>query len=220
MKIAYIYYDLLNLYGESGNIKMIDKVLTDNKIKHEILYLSLEDKLKFKDYDLVYIGSGTETNQLIALENLKKYKKDIKKYIEEDKFFLSTGNSVDYFGKYIERDQKYDGLNIFDYKVSNDTRKMQDVCIKSNLKIKDIYGFINNSSYIKDNKKYLFDKEGVHYKNFYGTYILGPILVRNPEFLKYFMDKLANKKLKYDLKNETKAYELFVERFKNGGVNQ
>ena len=67
MKIAYLYYDLLNLYGESGNIKMIDKILTDNKIKHEILYLSLEDKLKFKDYDLVYIGSGTETNQLITI---------------------------------------------------------------------------------------------------------------------------------------------------------
>ncbi len=97
---------------------------------------------------------------------------------------------------------------------------MKDVCIKSNLKISDIYGFINNSSNIENNKKYLFDKEGVHYNNFYGTYILGPILVRNPEFLKQFMDKLTGKKLKYDLKNETKAYELFVERFKNHGVNQ
>lgn len=220
MKIAYLYFDLLNLYGESGNIKMIDKVLTDNKIKHEILYLSLEDKLKFKDYDLVYIGSGTETNQLIALDNLKKYKKDIKKYIEDGKFFLSTGNSVDFFGKYIEREEKIDALNIFDYHVKNETRKMKDVCIKSNLKISDIYGFINNSSSMENNKKYLFDKEGVHYNNFYGTYILGPILVRNPEFLKQFMDKLTCKKLKYDLKNETKAYELFVERFKNHGVNQ
>lgn len=220
MKVAYLYFDLLNLYGESGNIKMIDKVLTDNKIKHEILYLSLEDKLKFKDYDLVYIGSGTETNQLIALDNLKKYKKDIKKYIEDGKFFLSTGNSVDLFGKYIEREEKYDALGIFDYHIKNEKRIMKDVCIKSNLKIKDIYGFINNSSSIENNKKYLFDKEGVHYNNFYGTYILGPILVRNPEFLKQFMDKLTGKKLKYDLKNETKAYELFVERFKNHGVNQ
>ncbi len=220
MKIAYLYFDLLNLYGESGNIKMIDKILTDNKIKHEILYLSLEDKLKFKDYDLVYIGSGTETNQIIALDNLKKYKKDIKKYIEDGKFFLSTGNSVDLFGKYIEREEKYEALGIFDYHVKNEKRVMKDVCIKSNLKISDIYGFINNSSNIENNKKYLFDKEGVHYNNFYGTYILGPILVRNPEFLKQFMDKLTGKKLKYDLKNETKAYELFVERFKNHGVNQ
>ena len=55
MKIAYLYYDFLNLYGESGNIKIIDNVLKSNKIKHEILYLSLDDKLDFDSYELVYI---------------------------------------------------------------------------------------------------------------------------------------------------------------------
>ena len=46
------------------------------------------------------------------------------------------------------------------------------------------------------------------------TYILGPILVRNPEFLKYFLNNLTGKKLKYDLKIETKAYNEFVKNFK------
>lgn len=69
MKIAYLYYDFLNLYGDSGNIKIISNILKQNKIKHEILYLSLNDKLEFAEYDLVYIGSGTENNLLIALEN-------------------------------------------------------------------------------------------------------------------------------------------------------
>lgn len=220
MKIAYLYYDLLNLYGESGNIKMIDKVLTDNKIKHKILYVSLEDKLKFDEYDLVYIGSGTEKNQEIALNNLMNYKKDIKKYIKDNKFFLATGNSIDLFGKFIKRNKKYNALGIFDYHVETGTRRMADIHIESNIGIKDIYGFINTDSYIKNNSNELFNSESIKYKNFYGTYILGPILVRNPEFCKYFINSLVGKELSYDLESEIYAYDRYTERYKNGGVNQ
>ena len=201
MKIAYLYYDFLNLYGESGNIKIISNILKYNKIKHEILYLSLDDKLEFDKYDLVYIGSGTEDNLLIALKHLDKYKDEIKKYIEDNKFMLVTGNSVDMFGKKIE-DNK--ALNIFDYEVTKGKRKMEEVYHNK------ILGFINNNSY---NSEYS-DTDIIRNNNFYGTYILGPILVRNPELIKQFLNDLTNKKLKYDLKLETKAYNEFVKNFK------
>ena len=201
MKIAYLYYDFLNLYGESGNIKIISNILKYNKIKHEILYLSLDDKLEFDKYDLVYIGSGTEDNLLIALKHLSKYKNDIKKYIEDNKFMLVTGNSVDMFGKKIE-DNK--ALNIFEYEVTKGRRKMEEVYNNN------ILGFINNNSY---NSEYS-DTDIIKYNNFYGTYILGPILVRNPHLVKQFLNDLTNKKLKYDLKLETKAYNEFIKNFK------
>lgn len=201
MKIAYLYYDFLNLYGESGNIKIISNILKYNKIKHEILYLSLDDELEFDKYDLVYIGSGTEDNLLIALKHLSKYKNDIKKYIDDNKFMLVTGNSVDMFGKKIE-DNK--ALNIFDYEVSKGIRKKEEVYHNK------ILGFINNNSY---NNKYC-DTDIIRHNNFYGTYILGPILVRNPHLVKQFLNNLTNKKLKYDLKLETKAYNEFIKNFK------
>ena len=201
MKIAYLYYDFLNLYGESGNIKIISNILKYNKIKHEILYLSLDDKLGFDKYDLVYIGSGTEDNLLIALKHLDKYKNDIKKYIEDNKFMLVTGNSVDMFGKKIENNK---ALNIFEYEVTKGRRKMEEVYHNN------ILGFINNNSY---NSEYS-DTDIIRYNNFYGTYILGPILVRNPHLVKQFLNDLTNKKLKYDLKLETKAYNEFIKNFK------
>ncbi len=213
MKIAYLYYDFLNLYGESGNIKIIDSVLNYNKIKHEILYLSLDDKLNFDDYDLVYIASGTEENQKIALERLSKYKKDIVKYIKDDKFMFVTGNSVDMFGKKIDA---YNGLGILDYVVKQDKRKMCDVYAASKVTKKKILGFINNNSYVDNIDYNMIEDLGYMYHNLYATYVLGPILVRNPEFLKYFMNKLTNKKLKYDLKLETKAYDEFVKNFRGG----
>lgn len=201
MKIAYLYYDFLNLYGESGNIKIISNILKYNKIKHEILYLSLDDELEFDKYDLVYIGSGTEDNLLISLKHLSKYKNDIKKYIEDNKFMLVTGNSVDMFGKKID-DNK--ALNIFEYEVSKGIRKKEEVYYNK------ILGFINNNSY---NNKYC-DTDIIRHNNFYGTYILGPILVRNPHLVKQFLNNLTNKKLKYDLKLETKAYNEFIKNFK------
>lgn len=201
MKIAYLYYDFLNLYGESGNIKIISNILKYNKIKHEILYLSLDDELEFDKYDLVYIGSGTEDNLLIALKHLSKYKNDIKKYIDDNKFMLVTGNSVDMFGKKIE-DNK--ALNIFEYEVTKGKRKKEEVYHNK------ILGFINNNSY---NNKYC-DTDIIRHNNFYGTYILGPILVRNPHLVKQFLNNLTNKKLKYDLKLETKAYNEFIKNFK------
>ena len=201
MKIAYLYYDFLNLYGESGNIKIISNILKYNKIKHEILYLSLDDELEFDKYDLVYIGSGTEDNLLIALKHLSKYKNDIKKYIEDNKFMLVTGNSVDMFGKKID-DNK--ALNIFEYEVTKGKRKMEEVYHNK------ILGFINNNSY---NNNYC-DTDIIRHNNFYGTYILGPILVRNPHLVKQFLNNLTNKKLKYDLKLETKAYNEFIKNFK------
>lgn len=210
MKIAYLYYDFLNLYGDSGNIKIISHILKQNKIKHEILYLSLNDKLEFAEYDLVYIGSGTENNLLIALENLKKYQKDIKKYIESGKFMLVTGNSLDMFGKKID-DIK--ALDIFDYECNKIKRVMDEVYIDSLVTKDKIVGFRNGCYELSKIDYPLFDSEGVYYKNFFGTHVLGPILVRNPLFLKYFMNKLTNKKLKYDLKLEQLAYDTFVNNF-------
>ena len=181
MKIAYLYYDILNLYGDSGNIKIIDRILKENKIKHEILYLSLDDELNFEDYDLVYIGSGTENNIKIVMNHLKKYQKDIKNYIENNKHMLITGNRI-----------------------------KNEVFIKSLVSKKDIIGFENTCYKIDKLENTLFENEGIYYKNFIGTHIIGPILVRNPEFLKFFMNNLTNKKLKYDLKLEMKAYDNFV----------
>ena len=213
MKIAYIYYDFLNLYGESGNIKIIENVLKFNKIKYEILYLSLNDELNFPEYDLVYIGSGTENNQKKALEKLLIYKNDIKQYIDENKFILVTGNSVDMFGKRILFDKEYEGLGLFDFLVKQNKRKMEEIYIDSNITNKKILGFINNCSYMNKIAYPIFDNEGIHYNHFFGTYILGPILVRNPEFLRYFMNEWIGKKLKYDLKLEEKAYDEFVKNY-------
>ena len=77
---------------------------------------------------------------------------------------------------------------------------------------------MNHSDEITNNtKNNLFKGEGIKYKNFYGTYTLGPILSRNPEFLEYFLKELLTyKDKKYKLKElnlslNRKAYDEFIE---------
>ncbi len=187
LNILCLYYDFMNLYGDTGNIKVLKHHLDFLGIDYNIDYLSLDDDLSFKNYDLVLIGSGTEENRDICLKHLLKYKKDIKESIANNKFFLVTGNALGLFGKKL-----YDkeALGIFDFVVDESKKRNSMEVILENDFCKPIYGFINNSDKMVSNEKTLFKGEGILYNNFYGTYVVGPLLSRNPEFLEYFLKKL------------------------------
>ena len=95
INVLHLYYDLLNLYGENANTRCIVHNLELNKIKVKVDLKSIDDQIDFKKYDIIYIGSGSEDNLLTSLKDITKYKKDLKKYIEDNKYLLLTGNSMD-----------------------------------------------------------------------------------------------------------------------------
>ena len=67
----------------------------------------------------------------------------------------------------------------------------------------DVIGFVNKASLTTGVDSPLFDvrqgsgngkddnKEGVHYGNFYGTHLIAPLLIRNPQLCEYFADMLG-----------------------------
>ena len=214
INILCLYYDLMDLYGDTGNVRVLKYHLDDLGIKYNIKYLSIDDKLSFNDYDLVLIGASTEENRDICLNHLLKYKKDINNAIDSDKFFLVTGNALGMFGKKL---YDKDALGIFNFSVNKSEERVSKEVVLENKICKPIYGFMNHSDEVISNDNPLFEDEGVLYKNFYGTYVLGPILSRNPDFLEYFLKKLVlskDKKFKFkklNLSLEKKAYDEFIE---------
>ena len=78
IKILHLYYDLLNQYGEQGNILALKDSFRNQNIEVSIDLLSCGDKIDFKKYDLIYMGTGSDENLYIALEDIKKYKKELK----------------------------------------------------------------------------------------------------------------------------------------------
>ncbi len=215
--IGHLYYDLMNLYGEIGNIKVLTYHLKNQGIKVNIKNLSIDDNINFDELDLIYIGSGTNNNQLLVLNDILKYKEDIHKYYNNNKFFLITGNAIELFGeKIIDIDNNiHEGLKLFDYYTKeNKKRIVNEVYIPSLFTKDNILGFNNHfGSIYKDNIK--LDNKFIFNNNFYGTYTLG-LLPRNPSFTKYFIKQLIinkNKKFKikdFNFKLDKKAYTDFI----------
>lgn len=206
--IGHLYSDLLNLYGDDGNIKALKYHLEEQGINVEIKNMTIGDKKDFSDIDFLYIGSGTENNIILALEDLKNDKDKIKDYLNDNKILLSTGNSIELFGNYIITNKKIKALGIIDYVCMHQDRIVKDVKSKTNIVNEDIIGFENH-----DGKNLSMNEDIFNKGSFYGGYVIGPILVRNPELCSLFVHKLIDSKEK-DFKYGEEDYEFEKEAYK------
>ena len=225
IKVLHLYYDLLNLYGEQGNILALKRAFKNQNVDIEVDYLSVQDKIDFKKYDLVYLGSGSTENLLIALEDIKRHKKELKKYIESKKVLLATGNSYLLFGQKINN---LDALGIFDYYAAS-SEKMAQESLMELYQEKDIIGFQNREFIVNNKRNHLFkvkeglcdnlksEYEGYHEYNFYGTFVIGPLLIRNPHFTNKLVKEIMEKNNliyhEYEDKILVDAYNQYIKNF-------
>ena len=225
IKVLHLYYDLLNLYGEQGNILALKRAFKNQNVEIEVDYLSVQDKIDFKKYDLVYLGSGSTENLLISLEDIKRHKKELKKYIESKKVLLATGNSYLLFGQKINN---MDALGIFDYYAAS-SEKMAQESLMELYQEKDIIGFQNREFIVNNKKNHLFkvkeglcdnlksEYEGYHEYNFYGTFVIGPLLIRNPHFTNILVKEIMEKNNliyhEYEDKILVDAYNQYIKNF-------
>ena len=238
--ILHLYYDIANLSGDSGNILAITKAFEDQGVEYKLDNKTLGDKIDFKKYDLVYIGHMNYEIQELVRNDILQYKKDLLTRIEDGMFVIATGNSYELFGKTINGKK---ALNLFNYEATKVTEIISDEEIQNeerlvseaicHMKDEDIdypiVGFYNHGNEIdnKDNILFNVDKgfggtskihtEGVHKYHFYGTYLLGPLLVRNPYLLDDIMEKLlTDNKIKFEPKDSLDkiTYREYLRNFK------
>lgn len=221
IKIAHLYYDLMNLYGENGNVRCLEKYLKKQSINVEISYLTKDDTINFDDYDIFYIGSGNKDCFNITLKDIKKYKNDIEKALK-DKFFIATGNSINLFGQnYINKKNITPCLDVLSYS-SKEIKKrfVGDGLYKTKFINNEIIGFENRDSILTNvNEETLFNTiigngnskhesfAGIKHNNFYGTYLLGPLLIRNPYFTNYLIKEIC-KKFAIEFKEVNDEFEI------------
>ena len=225
MKLLHLYHDIMNLYGEYANVSALQRILEKNGVTCEIDRLSVNDNLQLMDYDFIYVGSGTESNQLYILEHWKAYKEEIKAYVEAGKILLMTGNSFEIMGAKIvdAKGEEHPGIGIFDFTVlrQDKTRNTADVVFHIEGEEKPLVGFVNKCSTIKGITTPLFQvqmglgnegkggNEGIRYRNFYGTHLTGPMLIKNPYFLVKLASDLCGKEMNGDyLTYEKAGYEI------------
>lgn len=140
IKILYLYPDMLELYGDYGNIQVLKYRIESRGYKAIIDRYSIGNAApNFNDYDIVFAGGGADNEQSILAEDLVKYKDNIKEAVKNGVFFLLICGAYQLFGKYYKgvEGNIIPGLEVFDYyTVANPDRKKRcigNIVIETNL---------------------------------------------------------------------------------------
>ena len=207
LRICHLYPEVLNLYGDRGNIRCLSKRLEWRKIEYDVTPVKIGDKVNLADYDLFFIGGGQDFEQEVLLSDLKSGKGDeIRSAIEDGKTFLCICGGYQMMGHYYETKDgvKCEFLGAANFHtVGGDVRMIGNYAFTCEEESggSTIVGFENHSgrTYLGEGTKPLGhvlsgygnngeDKtEGVRYKNVYGSYSHGPILPKNPEFADHLL---------------------------------
>ena len=197
--IEILFEEICNLYGDQGNVNYLEQNF-ENIIKTSYIE---EPYFVKNDVKMVYLGPMSEKNKIKVLNKLKQYKERIKELIDNNVIFLFTGNAFEILGKTIKTNDNniIEGLNLLDVEtVENEENRYNSLYLGKFNDI-EIVGYKSQSSNSIINENPLFETireennskyEGLRKKNFFGTNLLGPILILNPYFTKYLF-KLLNK---------------------------
>ena len=198
LNICHLYPDILNLYGDRGNILCMKKRLEWRGISVNVGEVSIGQKLEAKKYDLLFIGGGQDFEQEVLLPDLRGEKtEELKAAIEDGLPVLAICGGYQMLGQYYKT---WDGVQcdftgaLDLYTVGSKQRMIGNYMFTCEELGCTVVGFENHSG-----KTYLGEKvrpvgkvlagfgnngedglEGARYKNVFATYSHGSLLPKNP----------------------------------------
>ncbi|MFA9492424.1 lipid II isoglutaminyl synthase subunit GatD [Streptococcus sp. E17BB] len=197
LNIAHLYGDLMNTYGDYGNILMLKYIGEKLGAKVTADIVSLGDSFDKDHYDIALFGGGQDYEQSIVSKDLPLKKEALDAFIQENKVVVAICGGFQLLGQYYIQANgvKIDGVGVMGHYTLNqtDNRYIGDIKIYNEDFDEIYYGFENHQgrTFLADDQKPLgkvlygignndeHDGEGVQYKNVYGSYFHGPILSRN-----------------------------------------
>ena len=212
LNICHLYPDILNLYGDRGNIITMKRRLEDRGIKVNIDECSIGQPLNADKYDIFFIGGGQDFEQEVLLRDLSSGKaQDIRTAVEEEKTFLAICGGYQMLGEYYKT---WDGVQldfigaIGVHTIGAKERMIGNYMFRTTPESGEtvVVGFENHSG-----KTYLSEQvaplgmmlsgngnngedktEGARYKNVFGTYSHGSLLPKNPVLCDFILQTALN----------------------------
>ena len=212
LNICHLYPDILNLYGDRGNIITMKRRLEGRGIKVNIDECSIGQPLNADKYDIFFIGGGQDFEQEVLLRDLSSGKaQDIRTAVEEEKTFLAICGGYQMLGEYYKT---WDGVQldfigaIGVHTIGAKERMIGNYMFRTTPESGDtvVVGFENHSG-----KTYLSEQvaplgmmlsgngnngedktEGARYKNVFGTYSHGSLPPKNPVLCDFILQTALN----------------------------
>ncbi|WP_276623921.1 type 1 glutamine amidotransferase [Syntrophomonas wolfei] len=212
--LAQLYPNLMNLYGDRGNLLCLQKRLEWYGHDSSIENINPGDNLDFKHIDLLFMGGGSEREQELVLQDLADKTDSLMKAIEEGLPILFICGAYQLLGEYYRSHvgKEMQGLGLFSFFTQGLKERLTgNILIHTTLNgaEESVVGFENHGgrTYFIDKRLQAFgsvirgfgnngeDKqEGIRYKNLLGSYLHGPLLPKNPKVADFFIKAMAERK--------------------------
>ncbi|MBB3171856.1 MurT ligase domain-containing protein [Parvibacter caecicola] len=213
--IAHLFPDLLNLYGDGGNVRILQQRLAWRGVPSEVRRVEHGQSVDLADVDLVFMGGGPDREQKLASEELLAMRDNLAAYVEADGPLLAICGGYQILGhRWLWGDELVEGLSIVDLETrrpgTSADRLVDNLVLESPLAQTPVVGYENHAGHT-----YLgegvppFGKvisqtgagnneqdqaDGVRYRNVVGTYSHGPLLSKNPEVADWLLSRALERR--------------------------
>lgn len=213
--IAHMLPDLLNLYGDGGNVRILEQRLRWRGIPVEVRRIQHGEAVDFSQVDLVFMGGGPDREQKLASEQLLAMRDELAVYVEGDGPLLAICGGYQILGRqWLWGDELVPGLGLIDMETrrpgTSADRLIDNMVLESPLATHPVVGYENHAG-----RTYLGEgvegfgrvvsscghgnndddrMEGARYKNIVGTYSHGPLLSKNPEVADWLLARALERR--------------------------
>ncbi|MDR0406398.1 MAG: glutamine amidotransferase [Clostridiales bacterium] len=209
LTIGHLYPELLNLYGDRGNITALSRRAAWRGIDVTAIEYRLSDEIDFSALDIVFVGGGSDREQLLVCKRLGEIKARFQEYADGGGVVAAICGGYQLLGRYYKlKNETVEGLSVLDvFTESGEGRLIGDVVIQTDFLEQPVVGFENHGgrTYIGSHAPLgkvvsgggnngTDGAEGVRYKNIIATYLHGPLFPKNPHLCDYVLTKALEKK--------------------------
>lgn len=201
--VVHMLPDLLNLYGDGGNVTVLSERLRRRGIPVRIERVEHGERADFAAADIVVLGGGPDREQRLASEDLQAMREDLIAYVEDDGVLLAICGGFQILGStWLLGGESVSGLGVIDIETrraegGSRNRLIGDIALTSFLADVAVVGYENHAgrTFLGPNVKPFGqvvgsagkgnnDVDGIDgalYRNVVGTYLHGPLLAKNPD---------------------------------------
>ena len=205
--LVHLYPDLMNVYGDRGNIIALQRRAEWRGIELEVRSCTLGEAFDPVDADLIFFGGGQDREQgVVAADLVERKGEPVKRAVEGGTALLAVCGGYQLLGKFFRTGsgEELPGVGLFDaWTVAGERRCIGNVVIECDWDAarRGLVGFENHSgkTFLGPGCRPLgrvrqgFGNngedggEGAVYRSAYGCYLHGSLLPKNPWFADHLL---------------------------------
>ena len=227
--VGWLYPDLMNIYGDRGNILTLVKRAEWRGYDAQVLELGRGASARMQDVDVFFFGGGQDREQALVYEDLLEHKQPpLERAVADGAHVLAVCGGYQLLGHYYQTadGERFDGIGLIDVRTeAGKKRFIGDVVVRSDfadLTPDTLVGFENHSGRTflgpkaKPLGKVLLGHgnngadgfEGCIQGGVIGTYLHGSLLPKNPHLADHLIHGALRRRGVADLSRLDDSLEL------------